>query len=57
MTIILIQTTAILLQVTGACFCLVTPTPVMNPRLVALSSNALGLLDIDPEYVNEQVGH
>lgn len=33
--------------VEGACFSLVEPTPVANPRLVAFSSEALSLLSID----------
>ena len=34
--------------VSGACFSLVKPTPVENPVLVAHSTEALSLLDIDP---------
>ena len=36
-----------LLQVSGACFSHVKPEPVTNPSLVAYSSSAMALLDID----------
>jgi uncharacterized protein YdiU (UPF0061 family) len=41
-------------SVPGACFSIVSPTPIENPRLVAYSQEALDLLDIDPKEVNTQ---
>ena len=38
-------------QVEGACFTLVEPTPVTNPRMVAYSQSALSLLDLQPSEV------
>eukprot|EP00053_Salpingoeca_punica_P012363 m.110812 g.110812 ORF g.110812 m.110812 type:complete len:609 (-) comp15928_c0_seq1:586-2412(-) len=35
-------------QVPGACFSLVQPDPLLNPKLVAVSPEALGLLDLAP---------
>ena len=36
-------------SVAGACFSLVKPDPVKNPRTVAYSVDAMGLLDLDEE--------
>lgn len=51
-------------QVPGACFALVTPTPVENPALVCASLPALALLDLDspaeiarPEFVKAFAGN
>jgi len=37
--------------VSGACFSRAAPTPLSNPRVVAVSADALRLLDLDPEEV------
>src|SRR6218665_2582843 len=39
-------------KVPNACFALVTPTPLKNPKLIALSSSALKLFDL--EISNEE---
>lgn len=39
-------------QVRGACFSRVEPDPLKNPQLVAVSDEALRLLDIDPAQVD-----
>eukprot|EP00884_Botryococcus_braunii_P018221 jgi/Botrbrau1/5082/Bobra.37_1s0044.1 len=36
-------------QVSGACYARVNPTPLLNPRLVAASDEALRLLDLSPD--------
>ena len=38
-----------ILQVEGACFSKVRPTPVENPSLICASLSALNLLDISPD--------
>lgn len=38
-------------EVAGACFSLVSPTPVENPKLVAYSASALNLIDLDKSAV------
>lgn len=38
-------------QVHGACFSLVTPTPVKNPKLVSVSLPAMQLLDLSEEEI------
>ena len=40
-------------QVAKACYSRVSPTPVKNPRLVAVSQPALRLLDLDPSEVQQ----
>jgi len=40
-------------QVKGTCFSYVEPTPVTNPKLVAASTDALELLDLDPKVVED----
>ncbi|CAF1151995.1 unnamed protein product [Rotaria sordida] len=40
--------------VSGACFSKVKPTPVKNPKLVAYSSDALKLIDIDEEATKDE---
>ena len=41
-------------QVPGACFSRVDPTPLDNPQLVALSSSALKLIDVDETETDDQ---
>lgn len=41
-------------QVRGACFSRVTPTSVKNPRLVAYSASALGLLDLPESEIQRK---
>lgn len=41
-------------RVPNACFSLVEPTPVENPKLVAYSSEALELLDIDSQDIQDE---
>ena len=36
-------------RVRGACFSLISPTPVKKPKLVAFSRSAMGLLDLGDE--------
>lgn len=43
-------------QVPGACFSRVNPTPLDNPRVVAVSDDALRLLDLDPSEVGGTEG-
>lgn len=38
--------------VENACFSKVKPTPVLNPKLVAISKDTLKLIDINPEEVD-----
>ena len=40
-------------QVPGACFSRVTPTPLDNPHLVAFSTSALELIDLDADAAKE----
>ena len=40
-------------QVAKACYSRVSPTPVKNPKLVAVSQPALQLLDLDPQEVEQ----
>ena len=40
--------------VPGACFSLVVPTPVENPRLICVSPSALALLDLEATEANKQ---
>lgn len=40
-------------SVKGACFSLVDPTPVTNPKLVALSREAIALLDLDEKAAED----
>lgn len=45
-------------QVSGACFSLVSPTPVNSPKVVAVSKEALSLLDIDDDFIgNDNFSH
>ena len=41
-------------QVPGACFSKVDPSPVENPQIVAVSIDALGLLDVKKGDLNEE---
>ena len=57
------ETKNVIRQVKGACYSLVEPTPVTNPRLVACSLPAISLLDLPlsevsrPEFVQCMSGN
>ena len=57
------ETKNVIRQVKGACYSLVEPTPVTNPRLVACSLPAMSLLDLPlsevsrPEFVQCMSGN
>ena len=57
------ETKHVIRQVKGACYSLVEPTPVTNPRLVACSLPAMSLLDLPlsevsrPEFVQCMSGN